>query len=254
MDLGIAGRRALVAAGTAGLGLAVARALGEAGVQVVICGRDEQRLASALELLRGTASGPPPDGLTADVSSVTGAQAFVEEGTRVLGGRLDILVCSSGGPPPGTPVGTTVEQYRDALESNCLATIAMCTAASTGMTERGWGRMLGITSVGARQPINYLAASSVARAALTSYLKMLSTELAPHGVTVNNLQPGLHHTDRVDSLAGDRAAELLSDVPAGRFGDPGDFGALGAFLCSEQARFTTGVGLHVDGGAFHGLQ
>ena len=109
MDLGIAGRRALVAAGTAGLGLAVARALGEAGVQVVICGRDEQRLASALELLRGTASGPPPDGLTADVSSVTGAQAFVEEGTRVLGGRLDILVCSSGGPPPGTPVGTTVE-------------------------------------------------------------------------------------------------------------------------------------------------
>ena len=254
MDLGIAGRRAAVAAGSAGLGFAVAAALAAEGVDVAICGRDQDRLTDAVNSLGEVATGAWPLGLVADVSGTDGAAAFVEQAAVELGGPIDILVANGGGPAPGVASGTTVEQYREGMESSCLATIAMASAASGPMRQQGWGRILAITSVGARQPIDFLAASNVARAAVTAYLKLLSTELAPEGVTVNNLQPGTHHTDRVASLGTEQADSLRSDIPAGDLGDPADFGAMAAMLCSEHARFTTGVGLHVDGGAFRGLQ
>jgi 3-oxoacyl-[acyl-carrier protein] reductase len=254
MDLGIGGKRAAIAAGSAGLGYGVAAALAAEGVHVAVCGRDDAKLAEATAALGEVATGARPVGLVADVASAEGATAFVEQAAESLGGPLDILVCNAGGPPPGTFATTDLDGYRQALESNGLASIAMCRAAVPAMQQRGWGRVLAITSIGAREPIGFLAASTVARAALSAFLKVLSTEVAPDGVTVNNLQPGLHETDRVTSLAGDQAAALLADIPAREFGDAADFGAMAAALCAEQARFTTGVGLHIDGGAYRGLQ
>ena len=249
MDLGISGKRAAVAAGSAGLGLGAARALAAEGVRVAICGRDVDRVvASAAEL------GPRAVGLVADLSSTDGAEDFVTDAGHRLGGQRAPLVYNAGGPPPGRVATPRLDDYRAALELNCLSTIAMCRAAVPGMQERGGGRVVAITSIGARQPIGYLAASSTARAAVTGFLKVLSTEVAPDGVTVNNLQPGTHDTERIASLSGDRIDELRGDIPAGRTGDPDDFGAVAAFLCSQQAGFVTGVGLHVDGGAYRGLQ
>lgn len=249
MDLGISGRRAAVAAGTAGLGLGTARALAAEGVAVAVCGRDTERvMAAATEL------GPRAVGLVADLSTTDGAEGFVTEAAQRLGAPLDILVCNAGGPPPGTFATTGLDDYRSALELNCLSTIAMCRAAVPGMQASGWGRVVAITSVGARQPIGYLSASSTARAAVTGFLKVLSTEVAPDGVTVNNLQPGTHATDRIAKLSGGRTEGLRAEIPVGAPGDPDDFGAVAAFLCSQQAAFVTGVGLHVDGGAYRGLQ
>lgn len=254
MDLGISGRRAAVAAGSAGLGFAVAAALAAEGVDIAICGRDEDRLTNALASLGEVATGAWPIGLVSDVSYADGATQFVEQAAAALGGPLDILVANGGGPPPGFASETTVEQYRAGLEGSCLATIAMAEAAVAPMRTNGWGRILAITSVGARQPIDFLAASNVARAGVTAFLKLLSTEVASNGVTVNNLQPGTHRTDRVAKLSEDQSDKLRTDIPAGDLGDPEDFGSVAAMLCSEQARFVTGVGLHIDGGAYRGLQ
>ncbi|MCP4435668.1 MAG: SDR family oxidoreductase [Actinomycetia bacterium] len=254
MDLGIEGKKAAVAAGSGGLGYAVAAALAAEGVDVAICGRDEGRLTQAVASLGEAATGAWPIGLVADVSNADGATDFVEQAADNLGGQLDILVCNAGGPPPGFASQTDIDQYRAAVEMNCLATIALAQAAVGPMRERGWGRILGITSIGSRQPIDFLAASNVARAGVAAFLKLLSTEVAPDGVTVNNLQPGTHRTDRVAKLGGDQAEQLRADIPAGDLGDAADFGSVAAMMCSQQARFVTGVGLHIDGGAFRGLQ
>jgi 3-oxoacyl-[acyl-carrier protein] reductase len=249
MDLGIAGRRAAVAAASAGLGLGAARALAAEGVRVAICGRDAGRLAAAADSL-----GEGAAAIVADLSDPARAAGFVDQAAERLGGPVDILIPNAGGPPPGTFASTDLDAYRRAFEQNCLATVAMCQAAVPGMRERGWGRVVAITSLGARQPIGHLIASSTARAAVTSFLTILAAEVAADGVTVNGLQPGPHRTGRMTALSGSGADELASGVPAGRLGDPDDFGAAAAFLCSERAGFITGVGLPVDGGANRGLQ
>ncbi|HSJ72991.1 MAG TPA: SDR family oxidoreductase [Miltoncostaeaceae bacterium] len=249
MDLGIAGRRAAVAAASAGLGLGAARALTDAGVRVAICGRDRDRLAGAAGSL-----GDGAVAISADLSDAARAGAFVGEAAERLGGPVDILVANAGGPPPGSFATTGMDAYRAALEVNCLSTIAMCRVAVPGMRERGWGRVVAITSLGARQPLGDLIASSTARAAVTAFLKVLALEVAGDGVTVNSVQPGTHLTARVAALPGAAVEERAAAIPAGRLGDADDFGAVVAFLCSEQAGFVTGVGLPVDGGAHRGLQ
>ncbi len=135
---------------------------------------------------------------------------------------------------------------------NCLAMIEMCRAAIPAMRERGWGRVCAITSVGVKQPISMLLASSVARAGLTSFLKITAREIAADGVTVNSCQPGTHWTDRVKKIVPTKEA-AAHNIPVGITGDPDDFGAAVAFLCSEQAKFITGTGLLVDGGQATGL-
>ena len=243
-----------MAAATAGLGYATAAALVAEGVDVAICGRNPDSLAKAVESLGGIASsGSRALGIEADLSHPEGAEGFARQAAEQLGGPLDIVVCNAGGPPPGTVLATSLDGYRSAFELNCLSTIAMCQAAVPAMRERGWGRIVAITSMGVRQPIGMLAASSTARAAVTSFLKMLATEVAPDGVTVNSLQPGVHRTARISELTGDQAERLLSGIPVGRLGDPSGFGATAAYLCSEQAGFITGVGLPVDGGALQSL-
>lgn len=248
MDLGIRGKRAAVAAASAGLGLASAKALAEAGVQLAICGRDTERLASAAEQL-------PADTvlLTADLSTVDGATQFVAEAAEALGG-LDILVANAGGPPAGTFASTPLDHYLPALELNLLSTVAMCHAAVPAMIEQGWGRIVAITSSTVRQPAPHLILSNTARAGVTAFLKTMATEVAPHGVTVNSVQPGVHDTDRLRSLYGDDTAPAALAVPTRTVGRPDDFGAVVAFLCSDQARFITGSSLPVDGGAVQGLQ
>lgn len=246
MDLGISGRRAAVAASSAGLGLASAAALHAEGAHVVICGRDPDRLAAAAAQLEGVTA------LEADVSSVDGATRFVEEASEVLGG-LDILVPNAGGPPPGTFSSTPVDAYAPALELNLLSTVAMCAAAVPAMCQQGWGRVVAITSLAVRQPIGGLILSNTARAGVTGYLKTLAREVAGFGVTVNSVQPGLHATDRLVQLSGGDIESAAEGVPAGVLGRPDDFGQVVAFLCSDAARFLTGAAVPVDGGAYQGL-
>ena len=242
MDLGITGRCAAVAAGSSGLGLGAARALIAEGANVAICGRNEDRLnAAAFEL--GNRCVP----IVADVGTADGAAAFVEAARVALGG-VDILVPNAGGPAPGNFESTPVEAYAAALDLNLMSVVAMCKAAVPAMREQGWGRVVAITSLSVRQPMAQLILSNTARAGATAFLKTLAMEVAEDGVTVNTVQPGLHHTPRLSSLY---SADQLDGM---RMGDPTDFGKHVAFLCGDAAKFTTGVQLHIDGGSYAGLQ
>ncbi len=247
MDLGLAGRRAAVAASTRGLGFATAQALLAEGAQVAVCGRAQDRVDAAVARL-----GDGAVGLVVDVSTEAGGAEFVAQAREALGG-VDILVTNGGGPPAGHFGAIALEEYRAAMELNCLAAIAMCHAAVPAMRAAGWGRVLAITSVFVRRPSTNLILSSTARAGLTSFLRALAQEVAPDGVTVNTIEPGLHATERVHHLYGDGIDAEITRIPAARLGAPDDFGRVAAFLCSQPASFVTGVGLQVDGGTYGGL-
>lgn len=253
MDLGIGGRRAAVAAASKGLGLATARALVREGVDVVVCGRDGDSLEQAVQSLSGSAAlDARVHAVMCDVSSAHGAREFVAGAIEILGG-VDILVINGGGPPAGNFATTPESAYAPALEANLLSVVAMCEAAVPAMCERGWGRVLAITSYAVRQPVPNLILSNTARAGATAFLKTLALEVASKAVTVNTIQPGVHRTDRMRALYGEAIESAAADVPAGTLGEPDDFGAVAAFLCSEHARFMTGVNLQVDGGAYRAL-
>jgi 3-oxoacyl-[acyl-carrier protein] reductase len=247
MDLGIAGRRALVSASSSGLGLSAAKALGEAGCSVVMSARDQDRLRAAAE---GVAGSVP---IVGDVSTPAGAASLVADATAAVGG-LDILVTNAGGPPAGRFADIDVDQYPAALDLNLMSVVAMCKAAVPAMQSQGWGRVLAITSIAVRQPIDQLILSNTARAGATAFLKSMATQVAPDGVTVNSVQPGYHATPRLLEVYGGQLTDLASEVPTQTIGDPDDFGRVCAFLCSESAKFITGAAVPVDGGAYKGLQ
>lgn len=247
MDLGIRGRRAAVAASSAGLGFAAAEALAAEGVQVALCGRDADRLQQARAQIDSAVA------IQADVSTPEGAAHFIEEATGQLGG-LDILVTNAGGPPPGSFSTTSLDAYEPALRLNLLSTVAMCSAAVPAMRDQRWGRVVAVTSVTVRQPAPNLILSNTARAGATGFLKTLAGEVAADGVTVNSLQPGLHDTARLRQLHGGDPSSAGAGVPARTVGRPQDFGAAVAFLCSDAARFITGAAIPVDGGTYLGLQ
>ena len=207
----------------------------------MICGRDPDRLAAAVEQI-----GHRCVGLAVDVSTVDGSTSFVDQAIDALG-AVDILVTNAGGPPPGTFASTPVDAYPAALDLNLMSVVAMCKAAVPAMQERRWGRVVAITSLSVRQPIAQLILSNTARAGATGFLKTLALEVADDGVTVNSIQPGLHRTPRVSQLYSDEQQRSM------RMGEAADFGAVATFLCSEQAKFTTGVQVHVDGGSYLGL-
>jgi len=238
VDLGLNGKRAAVAAASKGLGFGVAQALAREGVRVAICGRDEATINAAAAEIDAVP-------IVADVGSVEGATGFVRDARAALGG-IDILVPNAGGPPAGNFEETTVDQYLDAFELNCHSAIAMCYEAVPEMRERKWWRIVAITSIAVRQPIANLILSNTASAGLTGFLKTLAREIVADGVTVNSILPGLHATDRIKHLYGDLSG-------AGALGDPADFGAIATFMCSEPAKFMTGVALPVDGGAYAAL-
>jgi len=247
MDLGLSGRRAAVAAASGGLGFESARALAAEGVLVAICGRDRARIDDAAARV-----GNGCVAFVQDVSDAAGGAAFVAAATEALGG-LDIVVANAGGPAAGTFDSTPVDAYDAALDLSLMSVVGMAKAAIPAMRAGRWGRFVAITSVSVRQPIPNLILSNTARAGVTGFLKTVAREVAVDGVTVNSAQPGMHATDRLSNLYGGDLSALAAGIPAGRVGDPADFGAVVAFLCSAQAGFVTGLQLHVDGGSYAGL-
>jgi len=249
VDLGIAGRNALIAASSAGLGYATAAALSEAGCMTVLSGRNQERLEDAARSIPGSIP------IVSDVSNAEGASILVTQAEEALGAGIDILVTNAGGPPPGNFSTTDVSAYMSALELNLISVVAMCKEAVPGMQKREWGRVLAITSISVRQPLPNIMLSNTARSGATGFLKTLALEVAADGVTVNSIQPGFHDTDRVRNLYGDvDLEELARSVPSGKIGEARDFGQVAAFLCSEQAGYITGAAIPVAGGTYRGLQ
>ncbi|WP_199262012.1 SDR family oxidoreductase [Paracoccus binzhouensis] len=255
MDLGIRGKKGLVCAASKGLGRGCAEALAEAGVDLVINARGAEALqatASEIAAKHGVSVTP----VAADITTEDGRAAVLE----ALGGQADILVNNAGGPPPGSWTDWSREDFIKAIDANMLTAIALMQALVPGMMERGWGRVVNITSQSVRAPIAVLGLSNTARAGLTGFVAGMSRQVAPHGVVVNNLLPGIHATDRADSLdAGVAKAEGIgvdearrrreATIPTRSYGLPEDFGATCAFLCSQHARFIVGQNILLDGGA-----
>jgi len=254
MDLGISGKRALVCASSKGLGLGCAEALAGAGVNLVMNARGAQALEASAQAIR--------DEFGVDVVTVAADIATAEGQTAVLAAAegVDILVNNAGGPPPGMWTDWDREDFIAALDANMLAPIALMKALLPGMMDRGWGRVVNITSVSVKSPIAVLGLSNSARAGLTGYVAGTSRQVANKGVTINNLQPGIHATDRaialdtgVSSQQGitmDQAkAQRSATIPAGRYGTRTEFGATCAFLCSQHAGFIVGQNILLDGGA-----
>lgn len=254
MDLGIKGKRALVCASSKGLGLGCAEALAQAGVNLVMNARGSDALQAAAERIR-LEHGVEVVTVAADISTVDG-QALVIKAAQ----DVDILVNNAGGPPPGMWHDWDRDDFIAALDANMLAPIALIKALVPAMMERGWGRVVNITSQSVRAPIPVLGLSNAARTGLTGYVAGTARQVAGSGVTINNLLPGIHATDRADALdAGVVKAEGITldearaaraaTIPAGRYGTRAEFGAACAFLCSAHAGFIVGQNLLLDGGA-----
>lgn len=251
MDLGIRDRVAAVAASSRGLGFGAAAALARDGAKVAICGRREDVLSGARdELARIAGDGDRVHAVSLD--AVAEPEAFVEATVEHFG-ALDIVVPNAGGPPPGGALDHDADAYRDAIEGNCVASIRMAQAAVPHMRETGWGRICFISSITIKDPAPLLALSNTARAGLAAFAKTLATDVASDGITVTMALPGTHDTDRIRELGADAVEEMARGVPVGRIGDPADFGAVVAFLCSEPANYVTGTTVAVDGGRYSGL-
>jgi 3-oxoacyl-[acyl-carrier protein] reductase len=243
MDLGLKGKRALVMGASAGLGFAIASELVREGARVAICSRSEERIRAAAANM-GAALG-----VAADLSVPGGTKAVVEQVSQAFGG-LDILVVNTGGPPKGGIMEISDAQWQEGFQR--MGAVEGIRAAAPGMKERRWGRILLITSSAAREPINGLMISSGLRAGLMGLTKIVSGELAEHGVTVNSVLPGYHATDRMKAL-GISEERMAAQIPARRLGRPEELGALVAFLASEQAAYITGQSIVADGGSARGL-
>ncbi len=257
MDLHLTGRVALVCGSSSGLGLSIAGALAGEGCRVALNGRDPGRLEEALTGVRAVAT-QPVAAFAADVSQPDQVTDLVERVRSELGAP-DILVANAGGPPATTFAEADLTLWQQAVDLNLLSTITLCRATVPGMRERGWGRVICLTSVSAKQPIPNLILSSTARAGVLGFAKSLASEVAAEGVTVNVICPGYMRTDRVEelfeSLASRRGttsdeivAGLVQEIPAGRIGEPEELAAAVAFLASNRAGYITGVALQVDGG------
>jgi len=254
MDLGIRGKRALVCASSKGLGRGCAAALAEAGVDLVMNARGAEALdATAEDLL--TRFQVNVDTVAADIVSEEGRAEVLK-----AAGDVDILVTNAGGPPPGLWSDWGRDDFIAALDANMLTPIALMTALMPGMAERGWGRVVNITSVSVKAPIGVLGLSNSARTGLTGYVAGTSRQVAPQGVIVNNLLPGIHATDRANALDGavvkaegitmdEARARRAATIPAGRYGTAEEFGQMCAFMCSQFAGFMVGQNILLDGGA-----
>ncbi|WP_299301830.1 SDR family oxidoreductase [uncultured Litoreibacter sp.] len=254
MDLGIKGRRALVAASSKGLGLGCAEALAEAGVDLVMNGRTEASLIDAADSIRSRFNVEITT-VAADITTEAGRAEVL-----AAAGQIDILVSNAGGPPPGLWSDWDREDFIAALDANMLTPIALMKALLPDMMDRGWGRVVNITSQSVKAPIPALGLSNAARTGLTGYVAGTARQVAPSGVTINNLMPGIHATDRATSLdtgvseaqgisMDEARAQREATIPARRYGTRQEFGAACAFLCSQHAGFIVGQNILLDGGA-----
>jgi 3-oxoacyl-[acyl-carrier protein] reductase len=262
MDLGIKDKAALVAASSRGLGKAVATALCREGAKVVICARDAARLGEARDAIARDTGGSVR-AFRADVTEESDVRDLVRFAAAELG-SVDILVCNAGGPPSGPAEDFAPDDYRKALELNLLSTVRLCHEAIPLMKKRRWGRIIALTSVSAKQPIDNLILSNTARAGVLGFAKSLSGQLAGFGITVNCICPGYTKTERVKRLAEEFVEKGLGTVeeyygrlekaiPLGRLGKPEEVAAAAVFLASEAAAYITGTALQVDGGYIKGL-
>ncbi len=254
MDLGIAGRRALVCASSRGLGLGCAEALAAAGVHLTMNARGAEALTQQAARLRDT-YGVDVTAIAADITTEAGRAEVL-----AAGGAVDILVTNAGGPPPGLWSDWTRDDFIRALDANMLTPIALMTALLPAMIGGGWGRVVNITSQSVKAPIAQLGLSNAARTGLTGYVAGTSRQVAPHGVTINNMLPGIHDTDRAIALdtgvmkargitMEEARAQRAAEIPARRYGSAAEFGAMCAFLCSTHAGFIVGQNILLDGGA-----
>ena len=262
MDLGLRGKVALVAAASKGLGRAVAEELAAEGASLAICSRDPTAIETAGRDI-AAASGAQVLARAADVSRATDIGAFVDA-TLERFGRVDVLVTNTGGPPSGAFDTHALAAWRAATETLLYAPLEFARRVLPGMRERRWGRILNVTSIAVKQPVDGLILSNSLRAAVTGWARTLANEEARHGITVNNLMPGHTDTDRVRELATATAAregisveQVLArrerEIPMRRMGTPREFAALAAFLASERASYITGTSIPVDGGWIRAL-
>jgi 3-oxoacyl-[acyl-carrier protein] reductase len=262
MDLGIKDRVALVAAASRGIGYAAAHELAREGARVFLCSRDGGRASDAAGKIHQE-TGADVAGIAADVTNGTDVERFVRLALE-RAGRVDICVTNAGGPPATTFDTTDSEMFRDAFELNALSAIRLAKLVLPGMRERKWGRIVNVTSISVKQPVDGLLLSNTVRAGLTSWAKTVSNDVAADGVTINNVAPGYTLTERQDELAiargkalGKSKEEMIamwaSQTPAHRIAAPEEIAAAIAFLASERASYITGVTLQVDGGWTRGL-
>lgn len=261
MDLGLAGRRALVMGASKGLGRSVADALAEGGAHLVITGRDQASLDAACAELKA-AGAASAKGIVADVADGAQMDALAAGAQEAMGG-VDILVQNHGGPPPGPALEVTEELLSTWFQRIVLSPIRVANALLPGMRERKWGRIINVGSTGMVQPLPNMVLSNTLRASIMGWMKTLSAEVAHEGITCNIVAPGAIRTDRsletASSLAkrsGKSVEEVIAErsktIPAGRYGQPSEYGPLVAFLCSNQAAYITGSILRTDGGIVRG--
>ena len=253
MDLGISGKRALVCASSKGLGRGCAEALAAAGVNLVMNARGPESLEDAAEAIRAE-HGVTVETVAVDVTTADGQAQVV-----AAAGDADILVNNAGGPPPGMWSDWDREDFIAALDANMLTPIALMKALLPGMMERGWGRVVNITSQSVRAPIPVLGLSNAARTGLTGYVAGTARQVAGKGVTINNLLPGSHATARrfaIDEMIArnqnisleEATQQVWAEIPSGRYGTAEEFGNTCAFLCSQHAGFIVGQNILLDGG------
>ena len=258
MDLGIAGKRALVCASSSGLGKACAISLSTEQVEVWINGRDPHRLASAADEIEAL-TGRRPHTVLADIDTAEGRAAVLAACPHP-----DILVCNSGGPKPGRLQDWTEAAWNEVVAAKMISPILLIQSVIGGMRERGFGRVVAITSAMVKTPKFPMALSTGPRAGLTAFCKAMAGEVAADGVTINCILPEKVETDRLAQMTRSLArvrkveeaearAEMVASIPAGRFGRPAEVGDACAFLCSDRAGYITGQNLQLDGGAYSGL-
>ncbi len=254
MDLGIRGKRALICGASKGLGRGCAQALANAGVDLILNARGADALAATAAEIRA-GSGVTVTTIAADITTEAGRALVLASA-----GDIDILVTNAGGPPPGLWSDWGRDDFIRALDANMLTPIALMTALMPAMIGRGWGRVVNITSQSVKAPIPSLGLSNAARTGLTGYVAGTARQVAPYGVTINNLLPGIHATDRAVSLdtgvakaqgitLEQASAQRAAEIPARRYGTAAEFGAACAFLCSQHAGYIVGQNILLDGGS-----
>ena len=262
MDLGLKGKVALVTAASAGLGRAIAEELAGEGCKVVICARGAEKLMDACQTIISE-TGASVLAVPADVSDPAQCRNLVTEAQAQFG-PVQVLVTNAGGPPPGPFQSHEPEAWDAAFRLTLQSAVALTRLVLPAMQERGWGRILNVTSIAVKQPVDNLILSNSMRAAVTGFARTLANEVAGQGITVNNLMPGFTRTERIVHLANataERDGTTVEDVykgweqqiPMARIGEPREFAALAAFLASERASYITAQSIAVDGGWIRGL-
>ncbi len=256
MDLGLKGKVALVAASSTGLGRAAAGELAAEGADLIICARNEGPLNEAKAALE--AAGVRVVAVVANLTEPADVIRVVDAGMAEYG-RIDILMTNTGGPPSGPFESHGPEVWDEAVRQNLMSVVNLTRAVLPGMKEGGWGRIVNVTSIAVKQPVDGLMLSNSIRAAVTGFARTLANEVASYGITVNSVMPGFTGTDRLRELAEMTAARdgiapedvyqrWAAEIPVGRVGDPKEFAALVTFLASERASYITGASIPVDGG------